>query len=73
MTVGGLRQAWEALRGIPFIDWRTNLINVLFDYLKSKKMAIPADLHNNYDDFLGEVFLYLHSMIEKLEIANVQN
>ena len=58
MTISGLRQAWEILRGIPFINWRRNLINILFSHLDSKKQAIPVELHQNYDDFLGKMDLF---------------
>ena len=55
MTISGLRAVWEILRGIPFIDWRTELISILFAHLKSKKIAIPVELHGKLDSFLGEM------------------
>ena len=54
MTISGLRNVWEILRGIPFIDWQPNLINNLFDHLDSLKTTIPSALHGRYGDFLGE-------------------
>ena len=56
MTIPGLKQTWEILRGIPFIHWETNLIDELFAFLNTKKTAIPAELHTEFDNFLGLLF-----------------
>ena len=58
MTISGLRQAWKVLRGIPFIAWRTELINVLFNYLNSLKISMTAELQGKYDKFLGKIVFF---------------
>ena len=56
MTISGLREAWKVLRGIPFIPWRADLINILFKYLNSLKITINVELLGKYDNFLGKIW-----------------